>query len=97
MNKIQGLRKYVFSAENKYASQYENAYRKGLTAQQEIKRREHNPNVTIAEMDKYKKDLQRWEKEAESLSIRAKSEEQKMAKEGQNNQNGLGININFLA
>lgn len=93
MYRLKNLPFYDFSLQNKYASNYNVAYKRALQAQNEIIRQENSPYSSIPEIEKWKKDLKRWEKKTEDYSILAKNEESKINKEKQNGSK----TINFLA
>lgn len=94
MEKVKGLPFYTYSADNKWASEYLNAYRQALQMQNKIEASLHNPNITLTEMEKFERDLKRWEKKAEDYSALAKLEETKL---DELEQKGLGSKIDFMA
>ncbi len=93
MYRLQGLPYYDFSDKNKYASYYNLAYKGAVDAQNEIEEAQNNPHSTVAEVEKLKQDLKRWEKQAESYSTLAKIEEAKIDQQQENN----GKRIDFMA
>ena len=94
MNKLQGLPFYDFSVQNKYAPNYNVAYKRAVQAQNEVIEAKHSPYAKPAEIEKWENDWKRWKSEVKDLSILAKVEENCLKKE---QKNGLGMNIDFLA
>ena len=92
MYRLQNLPFYDFSLQNKYASNYNVAYKRALQTQNEIIKKENSSYGSVSEVEKLKEDLKRWEKKTEDYSILAKAEENKIKEEKQ-----TGSKINFLA
>ena len=80
---------------NQYASQYLIAYNHGTQTQDKIIQLKNSPTAKQSEIENLEEKLKRWKKEADSLYILAKNEENKLKK--QNKTNGLGNKIDFLA
>jgi len=94
MYRLEGLPFYDFSAQNKYAPNYNVAYKRAVQAQNEIIEAKHSPNAKPAEVEKWEKDLKRWEKNAEKFSDLAKVEEKTLKAQ---KPDGLGMKIDFMA
>lgn len=94
MNRLQNLPFYDFSMQNKYAQNYNIAYKRAVQAQNEIIQAENSPYSSVAEIEKWKSDLKRWESKAEDYSILAKKEENKLDDQIPSN---TGKRIDFMA
>lgn len=94
MNRLEGLPFYDFSWKNKYASNYNVAYKRAVRAQNELVEAKHSPHVTAAEVEKWKQDLKTQKAKVEDYSILARSEENTL--KGQK-KDGVGMNIDFMA
>lgn len=94
MDRLQGLPFYDFSAQNKYASNYNVAYKRALQTQNELIEAKHSPHAKPVEVDKLELDLKRWKKNAENYSTLAKVEEKSFKAQ---KPEGLGMKIDFMA
>lgn len=94
MNRLQNLPFYDFSLQNKYAQNYNVAYKRAVQAQNKIIQAENSPYSSVSEIEKWKSDLKRWEAKTEDYSILAKKEENKLDNQ---NPNITGKRIDFMA
>ena len=94
MDRLEGLPFYDFSAQNKYASNYNVAYKRAVQAQNEKIESKHSPYAKPAEIEKWDREFKRWKKNAENYSTLAKVEEKSF--EAQKPE-GLGMKIDFMA
>ncbi|MBQ7764444.1 hypothetical protein IJ384_03630 [bacterium] len=94
MDRLNNIAFYDFSWRNKYAQNYNFAYKHALQAQNKISNAEHSVNTSGTELEKWMKDLERWKKKTEDYSILAKKEEHQLEVEKQNK---VDNNINYLA
>lgn len=82
MGYLEGIPKYNFSRNNRYASDYYSAYSREVAAQDELAFARNKKTVTATEIEKLKADLKRWEDKTKQYANQALSEENKLNKNG---------------